>query len=107
MRITTATVYARIPIELKAQLDDFAREHGMTLAGALSAIVEKGLIPERKHVEPHFNESGGCRCRCYRCVKVVMEEEGNHFVIAQKCHCPDCNHDCPTEHRIFVASVPR
>src|SRR5260221_1378107 len=41
--MTTTTIYARVPTELKEATDVYAAEHGMTLASAVTDLLGRGL----------------------------------------------------------------
>jgi hypothetical protein len=41
--MTTTTIYARIPGELKDATDAYAAEHGMTLANAVADLLARGM----------------------------------------------------------------
>lgn len=41
--MATTTIYARVPAELKEATDVYAAEHGMTLANAVTDLLERGL----------------------------------------------------------------
>jgi len=59
------------------------------------------------HSEPHFNDSGGCLCKCRKCLKVSLREHLDHVDISQVCVCRQCNQDCPSEGRIVSARGQR
>jgi hypothetical protein len=42
-RMSTTTIYARIPEELKAATDAYAADHGMTLANAVADLLGRGM----------------------------------------------------------------
>lgn len=64
--------------------------------------------PQRaQHAQPHFNESGGCQCRCYQCVQVRMKEHRDHIDISQYCICRECSEDCPSVDRIVFGEVAK
>jgi hypothetical protein len=42
-RMSTTTIYARIPEELKAATDAYAADHGMTLASAVAGLLGRGM----------------------------------------------------------------
>lgn len=42
-RVSTTTIYARVPEELKAATDAYAADHGMTLANAVSDLLSRGM----------------------------------------------------------------
>lgn len=60
-----------------------------------------------RHADPHFNEGGGCLCKCYRCVQVRMNEHGEHIDIRQLCVCRQCTEDCPSDGRIVFGEVAK
>jgi hypothetical protein len=39
----TETIYARVPVELKAAVDAYAQQHGKTMAGAVAELLRRGL----------------------------------------------------------------
>jgi predicted Zn-ribbon and HTH transcriptional regulator len=41
--MSTVTIYARVPEELKQATDNYASEHGMTLASAVTDLLGRGL----------------------------------------------------------------
>lgn len=41
--MSTTTIYARIPEELKAATDTYAADHGMTLANAVTDLLGRGM----------------------------------------------------------------
>jgi hypothetical protein len=41
--MTTTTIYARVPEELKSATDAYAAEHGMTLANAVTDLLGRGM----------------------------------------------------------------
>ena len=41
--MSTTTIYARVPTDLKDQVDLYATERGMTLAGTVTALLRKAL----------------------------------------------------------------
>lgn len=57
------------------------------------------------HVSPHFDASGGCMCRCRKCLKVELTEHLDHVDIRQVCVCKRCSQDCPSEGRIVSAKA--
>lgn len=49
------------------------------------------------HVKPHFNESGGCNCKCWKCVGIRFSIGSTSVAITEKCICKKCTQDCNTE----------
>ncbi len=41
--MSTATIYARVPVTLKEAADDYAEQRGMSLASAVSDLIGRGL----------------------------------------------------------------
>jgi len=39
----TTTLYARVPMEMKQATDRYAADHGMTIAGAVTDLLGRGL----------------------------------------------------------------
>ena len=39
----TTTIYARVPLELKVRVEEYAVKHAMTLTGAVSTLLKMAL----------------------------------------------------------------
>lgn len=44
MTAKTTTLYARLPVEVKAAVDAWADEHGKTMAGAVTELLRRALV---------------------------------------------------------------
>lgn len=69
----TSTVYARVPMELKARVIEFAESRGMTMAAACSFLMQAGLgdVPELLSVQSavvptYFEFDDSCDIGCIR-----------------------------------------
>jgi len=41
--VSTATIYARVPVTVKEATDEYAGRHGMSLASAVADLLGRGL----------------------------------------------------------------
>lgn len=99
---------------LKIELSSFA-ELDALIARVRNAIQNENdegsplsITPKTKHAEPHFDESGGCTCRCKECVRVEMrhiDDPDQPISLRQACCCDGCNGSCPGIGRLASVSI--
>lgn len=103
---------AVVTVELSNQLPkqiELWDELGVCLlrvpVGRGEAFIFRGELEERgkpQHWKPHFNDRGGCVCKCPLCLSVRMKEHNGHIDINQKCVCRECNEECPSDRALFA-----
>jgi hypothetical protein len=101
--MSTATIYARVPVTLKEAADDYAGQHGMSLASAVADLLGRGLEaaqnePSIRALEARAQEAeearSAARAMAERLQQVLgkcgcgHELTGSDLLIAG--HCPDC-----------------
>lgn len=72
----------------------------MRMAAFIAWAVEEWMKRNRsriRHVYPHWNLTGGCKCKCSECVRVVIkniDDPTKPRMLVQQCCCKGCNHSC-------------
>ena len=126
--MSTATIYARVPVTLKEAADDYADQRGMSLASAVADLLGRGLEaaqnePSIRALEARAQEAEEARSAA-RAMTERLEQvhgkcgcghelTGNDLLVTG--HCPDCKRglsglfagDTPTDTTTASATVNR
>jgi antitoxin component of RelBE/YafQ-DinJ toxin-antitoxin module len=101
--MSTATIYARVPVALKEAADDYAEEHGLSLASAVTDLLGRGLEaaqnePSLRALEARAQEAeearSAARAMADRLEQVLgkcgcgHDLSGNDLLVTG--HCPGC-----------------
>jgi hypothetical protein len=126
--MSTATIYARVPVTLKEAADDYAGQHGMSLASAVADLLGRGLEAAQNEssiraLEARAQEAeearSAARAMTERLQQVLgkcgcgHELTGNDLLVTG--HCPNCKRgvsgllagDTPTDATTAAATVNR